>query len=46
VLLREGGGSDVSGERSDVPRTDAEDVSHWRRIGAPKRPGWGQAALK
>lgn len=28
VLLRKGGGSDVSGERSDVPRTDAEDVSH------------------
>ena len=28
MLLREGGGSDVSGERSDVPRTDAKDVSH------------------
>jgi hypothetical protein len=33
VLLGEGGGSDVSGERSDMPGTDAEEISHGRRIG-------------
>lgn len=32
VLFREGGGSDVSGERSDVPWTDAEGVLHGMRL--------------
>jgi hypothetical protein len=32
VLLREGGGSDVGGKRSDVPRTDAEEVLHGRSL--------------
>jgi hypothetical protein len=32
VLLREGGGSDVSGERPDVPRADAEGVLHGMRL--------------
>ena len=32
VLLREGSGSDVSGERSDMPRTDAEKILHRKSL--------------
>ena len=33
VLLGKGGGSNVGGEWSDVPRTDAQGVLHPGRIG-------------
>lgn len=33
VLLGKGGGSDVSGEWSDVPGTDAEEILHGKSLG-------------